>query len=112
MLGSHVNLQSMESQKEENNVEVKYIPPGIQKIRDKHNLTGRGRVNWKFYECLNEFLGNRPAICPAVNLDTSADILSTIVGEGSGDMPDEEKDEDEREYSVRSEEESGLDTHQ
>ena len=40
-----------------------------RKIKDNNNEIGRNRKNWKFYDPLNEILGNRPATQPAVVID-------------------------------------------
>ena len=32
---------------------VKKLRQDYKKIKDKHNLTGRGRRSWKFFEALN-----------------------------------------------------------
>ena len=77
---------------------VKKLRQEYKKLKDKHTLTGRGRTHWKFYEALNEILGNRPATRPPVVLDTSEDIHPTM-GEGSDVMSDEEKDVAESEQS-------------
>ena len=57
--------------------ENKKAPPRIKKIKDNHNLTGRGRSRWKFYHKINEILGNRPATRPPVLLDTLSDDSHT-----------------------------------
>ena len=41
----------------------------VQKIKDNNGLTGRGQNCWKYYEILNEILGNRPATRPPVVID-------------------------------------------
>ena len=41
-----------------------------KKIKDNHNLTGRGRIEWKYFEKLYKILGTRPATCPQVLLET------------------------------------------
>ena len=43
----------------------------IQKIKDRNGLTGRGRTKWKFFDVMNEILGNRPATRPPVVIDTT-----------------------------------------
>ena len=49
---------------------VKKLRQEYKKIKDGHNQTGRGRTKWKFYDQLNELLGNRPATRPPVVLET------------------------------------------
>ena len=43
---------------------VKKLRQVYKKIKDKHNLTGRGRTTWKFYEPLDDILGTQPATHP------------------------------------------------
>ena len=52
---------------------VKKLRQEYKKIKDAHSQTGTDRKKWKFYECLNEILGNRPATCLPVVIDTSDD---------------------------------------
>ena len=49
---------------------VKKLRQEYKKIKDGHNQTGRGRTKWKFYDQINELLGNRPATRPPVVLET------------------------------------------
>ena len=49
---------------------VKKLRQEYKKIKDKRNLTGRGRTEWKFFSKLDEILGARPATRPPVLLDT------------------------------------------
>ena len=49
---------------------IKKLRHEYMKLKDNHNLTGRGRKKWSFFESLNDILGNRPATCPPVVLDT------------------------------------------
>ena len=32
-----------------------------RKIKDRHSKTGEGRQEWKFFEVLNDILGDKPA---------------------------------------------------
>ena len=50
---------------------VKKMKQDFKKIKDNNNETGRRRKSWKFYDCMNEILGERPATRPAVILDSS-----------------------------------------
>lgn len=56
---------------------VKKLCQEYKKIKDGHNMTGRGRT-WKFYDKLNNILGNRPATWPPVVLDTADDSILTV----------------------------------
>lgn len=49
---------------------VKKLRQEYKKIKDNHNLTGRGRIQWKFFEKLDKILGTRPATRPQVLLET------------------------------------------
>ena len=73
------------------------------KVKDRHNLTGRGRTKWKFYNSLNEILGSRPATRPAVTLDTSDDTSKLDDGDDPGSG--EEEDVDEAEMNIQNEDE-------
>ena len=42
-----------------------------KQVKDRNGLTGRGRYKMKFFDQLNEILGNRPATRPSTLLDTS-----------------------------------------
>lgn len=65
---------------------IKKLRQEYKKIKDYHNQTGRWRKNWKFYESLNNILGNKPATCPSVVLDTSDDTPAAT----EEDMSDKE----------------------
>ena len=56
---------------------VKKLRQEYKKIKDNNGLTGRGRGKWKFFDALDEVLGNRPATCPPVVLDTTLDDPET-----------------------------------
>ena len=43
-------------------------------MKDHNNETGRNRKKWKFYDALNDVLGNRPTTKPSILIDTSAEI--------------------------------------
>ena len=61
-------------------VEAGYEKTGVQcrdklkaeykKVKDNNDETGRRQKVWKFYDCMNEVLGNRPTTRPAVVIDT------------------------------------------
>lgn len=106
-LSSELAKQGIVKSGEQCRCKVKKLRQEYKKIKDNHNLTGRGRMKWKFYESLNELLGNRPATCPPVVVDTSKDVLSTV-GEGNDEMSDEGKDVDESENSIGIMEDSGA----
>ena len=65
--------------------ESKKVWQDYKKIKDKHNLTERGRATWKVYEPLNEILGKRPAV-----------VLDTLEPTSLGAKENQERsDEDE-----------------
>ena len=39
---------------------IKKLKSEYQKVKDHNNETGRNRKKWKFYDALNDVLGNRP----------------------------------------------------
>ena len=43
---------------------VKKLRQEYKKIKDNHNLTGRGRIQWKYFEKLDKILGTQPATRP------------------------------------------------
>ena len=53
---------------------VKKLKQEYKKVKDKNNPTGTGRTDWKFYDKVNEILGNKPATKPPVLIDTSSGI--------------------------------------
>ena len=52
---------------------VKKLCQDYKKIKDNNGLTGRGRGKWRFYDAIDEVLGNRPATRPPVVIDTTED---------------------------------------
>ena len=85
---------------------LKKLRTEYKKIKDNHNLTGRGRTEWKFYDCLNEILGTRPATPPPVVLETLDD--TTLLAEGYSEVSDEEKDVASNEKSVGNADDSSI----
>ena len=53
---------------------IKKLKSEYQKVKDHNNETGRNRKKWKFYDALNDVLGNRPTTQPSTLIDTSAEI--------------------------------------
>ena len=49
---------------------IKKMKTEYKKIKDNNNQTGRDRKVWKFYDCMNDILGNKPATRPAIVVDT------------------------------------------
>ena len=54
---------------------LKKLKGEYKKVKDNNNETGRKRKNWKFYDAVNDVLGNKPATQPPVVIDTLADEL-------------------------------------
>ena len=74
---------------------IKKLKGEYKKIKDSNNETGRNRKTWKFYDPMNEILGNKPATRPAVVIDSSLEqevVRDNVEGdEGrSEDVVDEE----------------------
>ena len=86
---------------------VKKLQQDYKKIKDKHNLTGRGRTTWKFYEPFNEILGTWPATHPSVVLDTLDP--PSLLPEGSAEITDEQEPDESEGGAVPSEEITVLD---
>ena len=86
---------------------VKKLRQDYKKIKDKHNLTGRGRTSWKFYEPLNEILGTRPATHPQVALDTLDP--PSLLTEDSAEITDEEEPDESGSSAVPNEDSTVMD---
>jgi len=52
---------------------VKKLRQEYKKIRDGHKETGNKGKQWKFYDKINDIMGNRPSVEPPVVLDTLQD---------------------------------------
>ena len=85
---------------------VKTFRTEYKKIKDNHNLTGRGRTEWKFNDCLNEILDTRPAPRPPVVLVTLDD--ATLQAKGHSEVSDEEEDVASNEKSVGNADDSSV----
>ena len=84
---------------------IKKLHQEYKKIKDAHNKTGTDRKKWRFYDSLNEILGNRPATCPPVVIDTSDEASLMQREERAGD--DSDRDNDETVYEGSSENNEG-----
>ena len=62
-----------------------------KKIKDSNKPTGTDRKSGKFYDKLNEILGNKPATKPHVIVDTLADDKEAVVVDSSEDLSDQEE---------------------
>ena len=51
-------------------IKVKKLCQEYKKIKDKQNLTDRGRTEWKYFSKLDDILAAHPATHPAVLLET------------------------------------------
>ena len=60
---------------------VKKLHQEYKEIKDNNGLTGRGRSKWKYYDVLNEILGNRPATRPPVVINTTSTETLTETNE-------------------------------
>ena len=61
---------SIEKTGEQCRTKVKKLRQDYKKIKDKQNLTGHGRSDWKYFDKLDKILGARPATRPPVLLET------------------------------------------
>ena len=52
---------------------AKKLKGEYRKIKDKQGKTGTGRSNWKFFDVLDDLLGNRPSTKPTIMVDTLKD---------------------------------------
>ena len=52
---------------------IKKLKGEYKKIKDSNRPTGTGRKSGKYFDKLNEILGNKPATMPYAVVDTSAD---------------------------------------
>ena len=71
---------------------LKKLCQEYKKIKDTHNKTGTGRKKWRFYDSLNEVLGNRPVTCPPVVIDMSDETTLMLSEERAGEDSDHEDD--------------------
>lgn len=62
----------------------------IQKIKDNHGLTGRGRNKWKYYEAMDEVLGHRQATRPPVVIDTTENPIAEEIENMTDDKVERE----------------------
>ena len=49
---------------------IKKLKVEYKKIKDNNNETGRDRKTWRFYDCMNDILGNKPATRPTIVIDS------------------------------------------
>lgn len=60
-LSSELVKQGIVKSGEQCRSKVKKLRQEDKKIKDDHRQTGKGRTNWKFFDSIDEILGNRPA---------------------------------------------------
>ena len=56
---------------------IKKMKTEYKKIKDNNDETGRDRKLLKFYDCMNDILGNKPATRPAIVVDTLEEAQDT-----------------------------------
>ena len=61
-----------------------------KKIKDGHKETGNKRKQWKFYDRINDIMGNRPYVTPPVVLDTLQDLACASTSSTEKITTDEE----------------------
>ena len=72
-LATQVSKAGFKKTGEQCRCKVKKICQEYKKIKDNNGLTGRGRGKWRFYDAIDEVLGNRPATRPPVVINTTED---------------------------------------
>ena len=77
---------------------IKKMKTEYKKIKDNNNETGRDRKVWKFYDCMNDILGNKPATRPAIVVDTleEAQDVESEAGEKNKEKGMAVEDHDEK----------------
>ena len=50
---------------------AKKLKAEYRKIKDRHNVTGKGRSKWRFFDAMDEVFGHKHSTQPPVVLDTS-----------------------------------------
>ena len=90
---------------------IKKLKGEYKKIKDNNNETGRKRKVWKFYDCMNDILGSKPATQPAVVIDTleldearEDDDLESSGGSKTVEVVESTKEGDAEKSEERSEE--------
>lgn len=78
---------------------VKKLRQEYKKVKDNNGLTGKGRMIWKYYDAMNEVLGNRPATRPPVVIDTTAST-STSADNSPDHVTTELEDEETGDFNV------------
>ncbi|XP_011406402.1 PREDICTED: zinc finger protein with KRAB and SCAN domains 2-like [Amphimedon queenslandica] len=58
---------------------IKKLKKDYKKVKDKNIPTGTGTTVWKFYDAVNDILGNKPATHPPVVIDTSVESVRSQV---------------------------------
>ena len=74
---------------------MKKLHQEYKKLKDNNGLTGRGRGKWRFFDAMDEILGNRPATRPPVVLDTTEDVdpLDDTLPVSDGEKDDSDTEE-------------------
>ena len=88
-LSRNVAEHNIEKTGEQCRTKVKKLCQEYKKIKDKQNLTGCGRTEWKYFNKLDEILGTRLATCPPVLLETQDS--QPILSDHDGDETDVEE---------------------
>ena len=80
---------------EQAHCKVKKLRQEYKKLKDNNGLTGRGRGKWRFFDAMDEILGNHPATCPPVVLDTTEDVdpLDDTLPVSDGEKDDSDTEE-------------------
>ena len=70
---------------------VKKLRQEHKKIKDGHKETGNKWKQWKFYDRINDIMGNRPSVTPPVVLDTLQDLACASTSSTEKITTDEEE---------------------
>ena len=74
---------------------IKKLRFEYRKVKDKNGKTGEGRSNWRYYDAMNAILGDKPATCPPVVVESgcSSHPVQSQVDESLEEQLDDEQSE-------------------
>jgi len=100
-MSEELRVYGIQKNGEQVRCKVKKLRQEYKKIKDGHKETGNKRKQWKYYDKINEIMGNRPSVTPPVILDTLQDTAgpSTSYVENTSDEDVKGNEEDEKEIT-------------